>query len=303
MKIECPNCKLTGQVSDINIPPEGRTMDCPRCKTSFFVKKTLTANWADTVTDCPECGFSTFSAERFDICPQCGLVVKNYHQKQKPAARKVTVPADEPAVIDREQMRLELERLDREEKKKRQQYAAGETEPIQEEEQVPPAPVAPAPIQCLGWGAVLVGVVVLVCGVKGLYDYGQLHPAEAVFPEVEDPPGPFGLYLTHGLIPTLQALFGIYAAIAGSWFLKMRPGAGKGLEAAAWSGIAVAVASELVNLIASIRRASSSPSFLYYLVEFAGFMLMTALWTVPLLAAVWYMRRDVVTDAFTPPAP
>ena len=173
---------------------------------------------------------------------------------------------------------------------------------MEEEEPVPPAPVVPLPVQCLGWGSVLVGLVVLACGVKGLYDYGQVHPA-AVFPEVEDPPGPFGLYLTHGLFPTLQALLGMYAAMAGSWFLTMRPGAGKWLEAAAWSGIALAVASELVNLIASIRRASSSPSFMYYLVEFTGFMLMTALWTAPLLAAVWYMRRDVITDAFTPPAP
>ena len=136
---------------------------------------------------------------------------------------------------------------------------------------------------------------------KGLYDYGQIHPAVAVFPEIEEPPGPFRLYLTHGLLPTLQALVGMYAAMAGSLFLKMRPGARKGLEAAAWSVIAFAVASELVNLIASIRRASSSPSFMYYLVEFIGFILMTALWTVPLLAAVWFLRRDVITDTFTPP--
>lgn len=199
-------------------------------------------------------------------------------------------------------LRLELERADREEKKKRQHYAAIEALLMQEEEPAPPAPVVKVQIQYVGWGAVLVGLVVLACGVKGLYDYGQIRPAVAVFPEVEDPPGPFRLYLTHGLLPTLQALVGMYAAMAGSLFLKMRPGARKGLEAAAWSGIAFAVASELVNLIASIRRASSSPSFWYYLVEFIGFILMAALWTVPLLAAVWFLRRHVITDAFTPPA-
>ena len=216
-----------------------------------------------------------------------------------------TVPDEEGPALSADDlglMRLGLESLEREEKKKRQQYAAGETLP-QEEEPVPPAPVMPVPVQYLGRGSVLVGLVVLACGVKGLYDYGQIHPAADVLPEIEEPPGPFRLYLIHGLLPTLQALLGMYTAMAGSQFLKMRPGARKGLEAAAWSGIVFAVASELVNLIASIRRASSSPSFWYYLVEFIGFILMTTLWTVPLLAAVWYLRRDVITDAFTPQTP
>jgi len=34
---------------------------------------------------------------------------------------------------------------------------------------------------------------------------------------------------------------------------------------------------------------------MYYLVEFIGFILMTAFWTVPLLAAVWFLRRNVIT--------
>lgn len=184
--------------------------------------------------------------------------------------------ADDPGL-----MRLGLEDLEREEK---------------EEEQVP--------VQGLGWGSVLVGLVVLACGVKGLYDYGQMHPAADVLPEIEEPPGPFRLYLTNGLRPTLQALLGMYTAMAGSQFLKMRPGARKGLEAAAWSGIAFAVASELVNLIASIRRASSSPAFWYCLVdEFIRFILMATFWTVPLLSAVWYLQRvDPAADE-EPPGP
>ncbi len=193
-------------------------------------------------------------------------------------------------------MSLELERADREEKKKRRHYAAGEAFPMPEEEPVPAAPVVEVPIEYVGKVAVLVGFVVLLCGVKGLCDYGQFQPAAAVLPELEDTPGPFRLYLTHGLIPTLQALVGMYTVTAGSLYLKMRPGSRKWLEAAAWSGIAFAVASELANLIASISRASSSPSFMYYLVEFLGFILMTAFWIVPLLAAVWFLRRDVITD-------
>ena len=192
-------------------------------------------------------------------------------------------------------MRPKPARADREEKRKRQYCAACEALLMQEEEPVPPAPVVKVPLQYIGWGVILVGLVVLAYGVKGLYDYGQIQPAAAGFPDVEDTPGPFRLYLTNGLLPTLQALVGMYAAVAGYRYLKMLPRARKWLEAVAWSGIAFAVASELVNLIASIRRASSSPSVMYYLVEFIGFILMTAFWTVPLLAVIWFLRRNVIT--------
>jgi Domain of unknown function (DUF4388) len=187
------------------------------------------------------------------------------------------------------------------ERKKPQYCAACQALLNREEEPVPPAPVVADPIPYVGWGAVLVGLVLLAGSVTGLYDYGQLRPAKLPLPELERPPGPLSLYLAHGLLPTLQALLGIYTAIAGSRFLKLRAGAGKWLEGAAWGGIAFAAASELGNMIASIRRASSSPSFWYYLVEFIGFILMTAFWTAPLLAAVWFLRRYVSTGAFAPP--
>jgi hypothetical protein len=47
-----------------------------------------------------------------------------------------------------------------------------------------------------------------------------------------------------------------------------------------------------------IRRSSSSASLMYYLVGLADSMLMAALWSAPLLAAIWYLRRDVIRDEF-----
>ena len=214
-----------------------------------------------------------------------------------------TVPHEQVPADDLCLMRQELlENLEREKRKERQQYAAIDTF-LRQDEPVHEAPVITVPVQYLGRGAVLVGLVMLACGVKGLLEYSQIHPAAAAFPEIEKTPGPFGLYLANGLIPTLQALLGMYTALAGSWFLQMRPRAGKRLEVAAWCAIAFAVVSGLDNMIASIKRASSSPSFWYYLVEFAGFILMAALWTVPLLALLWFLRRYDISDVSIPPAP
>ena len=191
-------------------------------------------------------------------------------------------------------MRLKPERVDREEKKKSRYCAACRSLLMQEEYLKPPEPVVDISIPYIGWGFVLVGIVVMAYGMKGLYDYGQIQPAVPEFAWQADSPGPFRLYLTHGLFPTLEAIVGMYAAIAGSLYLNMWPVARKLLRAAAWSGIALAVTNEVFNLIVLIR-ATSSRSYLYYLVEFIAFITMTTFWTVPLLALIWFLRRDFIT--------
>jgi predicted Zn finger-like uncharacterized protein len=300
MKIECPNCKLTGQVSDANIPPEGRGMECPRCKTDFFIQKSPTANWADTVTDCPQCGYSTFSAERFDICPKCGLVVKDYKEKRgkQPGSGKGDIPAAEPVKVDRERMRQDLERLEREEQRKRQQRLESAGIPLPPPETVPDAVEAPAAVKYLGWAFILLSLVVLAYGGKGVYDYVKITPAQAVTSPYEDPPSSFRLYLTHGLSPIVMVSLGFYFMVAGSQFLTMRPWARKGVEAASWLGIIFIVVRELVSLFVSVSRASGDATIGYYLVELAGFILMATFWSSPLLAAIWCLRKDFIKDAF-----
>lgn len=41
MKILCPKCDFTGEISDAGIPPEGKHLTCPKCKHRFLVEKNL----------------------------------------------------------------------------------------------------------------------------------------------------------------------------------------------------------------------------------------------------------------------
>ena len=303
MKIECPHCQLTGQVSDASVPTEGRQMECPRCKASFHVEKSVTASWADTLTDCPKCGYSNFSGERFDICPDCGLVAKDYNAQRarqgaaRPAPREAEGPAVRPAGGDSERMRQDLQRLQRAEEEKHRNYA-GDQLPPPGEQQVPDAPEVPTPVTYVGWGFVGVGLIVAIWGCIEFSGYWQLAPAKAVASEFDEPPSAAMLYLTRGFLPTVQILLGFYAAVAGSQFLKMRPWARKGAEGAAWSGVAYAALCEVAGLIAWIRRSSSSASFAYYLVGVADTLMMTAIWSAPLVLTILYLRGDTITEAF-----
>ena len=298
MKIECPNCKLSGQVSDVNIPPEGRAMECPRCKQSFTVKRSAPANWAETLTDCPRCGYSTYSGERFDICPSCGLAARDRGARETGRTKGLEAgrPTERPAA-DGERMRQDLERLVREEENRRRQYA-GEAAPPPDEQTVPESVVAPAPVRYLGWGFVALGILLAAWGVKDFSDYRALAGAPAASSGLAEPSGPVRLYLGHGLLPTLQVLLGVYAVAAGSQFLKMRQWSRRGVEAAAWSGIAYAAVRELAKLVEWLRISSDSASFLYYFAGIADALLMTAIWTLPLLAAIWYLRGDAIGEAF-----
>lgn len=39
MKVVCPKCEFSGNMRDELIPPEGKSINCPKCKASIFVKK------------------------------------------------------------------------------------------------------------------------------------------------------------------------------------------------------------------------------------------------------------------------
>jgi predicted Zn finger-like uncharacterized protein len=303
MRIECPNCKLTGQVSDINIPPEGRYMDCPRCKTNFFIQKKAAANWAETLSECPRCGFSTYSTERFDICPQCGLNAKVYHEqlRNQPTARKAEPTTKEPAAVDRETMRQELERLERKEAEKRQRRSESIAAPVLPghlDELGPAVSLAPPPVRYLGWCFMAAASAVMAYGLKGWYGYWILKPAQVVMTRYEDVPGPYKLFIYYGLQPLVQMLLGLFGILATYQFLKMRPGARRLVEASAWSGVVFVVGSEVANMLGWVSRSSSSASFLYYLVGLTDSLLKAAFWSAPLLAAIWYLRRDVIRDEF-----
>ena len=299
MRIDCPNCKLSGQISDIKIAPEGQYIDCPRCKSSFFVQKSAASSTAETLSDCPECGYSTFTDDRFDICPQCGLVAGTHNKLyKKPEKRQKEVPADnEPVTVDKERVRQDLERLRREEENKRNQFAGQELllPPI---ELPTEALIVPDPLRYLSWAIMAIGVLVLLSGGKGFIEYWNFTPAETVTLLPEERPGSMKLFFVHGLLPTLRLLLGAYIAAAGSQFLKMRTWAKKAVELAVWSGIMYVIVGEAYELAGWIHRSSGSGSFLYYFLGVIDTLLMISLWSAPLLAAIWYMRRGSFDEVF-----
>jgi len=84
MEIECPSCHLVGKINELELPPDGRRLNCPRCKNSFHVAKPpVAAGNKRLMNNCPSCQYSTFTDEMFAVCPKCGLTADNYHEKSR----------------------------------------------------------------------------------------------------------------------------------------------------------------------------------------------------------------------------
>jgi predicted Zn finger-like uncharacterized protein len=300
MKITCPECGLSGQVSDANIPEVGRNMVCPRCKSTFPVQRTAPVDWADSMSDCPDCGYSSFTGERFDICPKCGLVAREHNERtrQRPLPLQSGAAPVEQGGEERDYVRRELERLERDEKLRERQRAENLGVPLRDEVEAPPAPRIPDVVKYTGWACILAGLVLIASSCHGFYAYHMFVPAEPDVILNEEPPGAFTVYCSHGLSPTLQALLGVYTVVAGVMFLKMRSLSRKLIEAAVWGGITCVVGFQIADLVGWFRRSSGVPSFFYYFTGIMNALLMTAVWSAPLFAALWFLQGEAIDKAF-----
>ncbi|KAF0216827.1 MAG: Zinc finger-domain-containing [Geobacteraceae bacterium] len=305
MNIQCPNCKITGQISDAKIPPEGLFMNCPKCKTGFEVRKTAASNWQETMSDCPVCQYSTFSDERFDICPNCGLVIKDYMQQQrekrgrgeKPLAERKAPPEERKVDQARERLRLEEElRRFEEEQRARRTYTIQDTMNAAAEEVPAVAAEIPLPVKVLGWLSITVAALLIILGGKGLDAYSAWTPPEDVY--LEEPPSKLAVFFTYGLLPGVQLCLGLFALVFAGQYLKLRSWARDCLEKTFWAGLAVAFIYEITMLVIFVRKSSSGAGFGYYAVGVMDMLLMLVLWSAPVLVAIRFLREQKGSDIF-----
>lgn len=303
MKIECPNCHLGGQVSDINVPPEGLNMECPRCKTSFFVKRQQAASWHDTASDCPVCQYSTFSDERFDICPRCGVVVKEYNERKSkgggggrqlpPAPPLREAPIDLAEVGRRAE--ADLRRLEEQSAKRRFAQEAHPPPPAAEEVVKVELPLQ---VTLTGWAYVVAAAIATVySGLQISSYYAQLREVAGDQLLADEFAASHSVW--EGLVfPGVQILLAAATIVVALFFLRLRPWARKGLEYLSWGGISYLALAELVSLFNWIRRSPDGSSFLYYFIGVVTTLVMLAIWVAPLLGAIWFLRDERIGGAF-----
>ncbi len=281
MKIECPNCRLVGEINEQEVPLDGRYLDCPRCKTGFQVKKPANKSWnPDMMNLCPVCSYSTFTDEMFEICPTCGLKGSEYN------AKKQRQQEDARAIAD-------LERLNR---------SLRSDDFIQ-----PPAREVeseilrlPATIRYTGLAFMILVALLGSYGLFGLVRY--YRDQESLLARINEtllePVSSTTLFLDYGLGPWVLTLYAVVMLVLSGLFMRGGRWTLKGLELGAWTGLAMGVIYEIIDYVSYIRRSSDSPSIAYYLVGLVNALFMVGVWIAVPLALVWWLRNDRLRKDF-----
>lgn len=278
MKLECPSCHLTGKINEVELPPEGRYVSCPRCKTSFHVAKPPPAGNSPLMSMCPACQYSTFSDEMFDVCPKCGLKAGDHPEKRRQQEERELMRHDRD-VLTRSHRNPDLVR-------------------VTPQESVPERGAGPEPVRVTGWICIAAGGALFCYGLTGLATYYGKDWQAILSEPLLEPVSKTRVFFSIGFLPWLITLFSAWLITVASQFLALRGWARKGLMRCAWGGIAVAAIAEVADFINWVRVSSSTPSFSYYAIGVVSTLFMILLWSAPCCALLWYLQREAIHREF-----
>ncbi|HJV34009.1 DUF4388 domain-containing protein [Geomonas sp.] len=141
----------------------------------------------------------------------------------------------------------------------------------------------------------LLGVALLCYGLYGLTAYygGEW---EKMLPEGE-PVSKVAVFFRFGFLPWLFTLFGAFFFMVARRFQLLRLNSRRQMQVAAATGVAVSAAYETAQFFSWLRLAET-PSFHYYAIGAGDALLRTALFSMPFLALLRYLRSKAVVREF-----
>lgn len=305
MKIECPGCKLSGNIDDATVPATGLAMTCPRCKKPFTIEKTaFSAETAAAMLDsCPKCQYSTFSDEKFAVCPKCGLVVADYqrvqlaarqNQKRHSAASSSRPPSEQGVAP---LPKLSSEQLQQEEEARRKyglDKVPGVIEIAEDTVAAGPSMETQLPILIAGWGVIAAALILAGFGVSGIMEYlDKLKEAQAAMAAAEETRSGSVLFFQFFLFPTLSVIFAAVLLVFAAQFLAMKKWSISAMQGGAWAGVGLLSLMKISDMIFWFRRASTDASIGYYAMGVFGDVLLLLLYIAPFMALAEYLKSPL----------
>lgn len=283
MRIECPNCKASGNVNDLEIPDDGMILACPRCKESFRVEKPRKkATSAFATNTCPSCGYSTFCEEVFDECPHCGLDVKvALARKREEAAQKRELELRNQSVRPDTTVAMPL--------------PSGVKVPtaaaVAEKPAISLANFANGfdPVAAVGWGIAAWAAIFLLLGGWGVIDYLGSDIQTQLSERSVEPVSALQVFWGYGFLPWVKLIYGLVALIAAFGFLQRAVWGMQAVQQVVIGSLVLIPVYEIGQYILWIVK-SIAPPWWAYLVEGLSTLLISALCMVPLYFLLIYLK-------------
>jgi predicted Zn finger-like uncharacterized protein len=274
MKISCPKCNASGNIPDHEIPEDGRFLSCPKCKHGFDVKKPKATANEYLVDSCPSCAYSTFGDERFGTCPKCGVVIKAFIDRQREEKTRV-----------REQELLT------------KKFTRDEAPPPVEVESKPVADFIENlhPVNLIGWGSLIVALVIFLMGFFGMFDYYGNDIQAQLTAQREEQVSAWYVFTHYGLLPWIQVVFGGALLAVSAVFLKRQAQARRALIWLLWGVIAFVPVSMTIKFV----RWWIEPiphTWGGYSIELFNILFMSSLVGIPLFLLIRFLEDRRITS-------
>jgi predicted Zn finger-like uncharacterized protein len=281
MKISCPQCGASGNLPDHEIPEEGRFLSCPKCKHGFDVKKPKATTNEYLVDSCPSCAFSTFGEERFGTCPKCGVVIKTFVERQREEMNR----AREQQILTRKFSRDISPSVPMPGGSSMSSAQAPSPAPESKSVDIGEMIENLHPVNLIGWGCVLAGVVILLIGIFGMFEYHGTDYETKINEQnfllgIEEKVSGLKIFLQYGLVAWIKTLYGAMLLAVAVFFLQKQAQARQALGWMLWAFIAF-VPAYFLSVMVSHYFEPSSRSFMTYAMEFLQLVVFSALAGVP----------------------
>jgi len=305
MKIECPGCKLSGTIDDSTVPATGLAMTCPRCKRPFTVERPASESLSAVamMNSCPKCQYSTFTEEKFAICPNCGLIVADFQKEQlalRQNQRSRPVPPPQrhmPGQSAAPIPRLSPEQMQKEEAARKKYGLDNTPVSIEAADDLFSARISvetPLPVLITGWGVIIAAIVLISFGISGIMEYqAKVIAAEASIAALEEAQSGSAIFCQFLLFPLLSVLFSLVMLILGSQFLTMKKWSIASMRNGAWVGVGILALMKVADIFFWCRRASTDASFSYYAVGVLGDVVLLVLYIAPFLVLAEYLQSHL----------
>jgi hypothetical protein len=284
MKISCPKCGANGNLPDHEIPEAVRFLSCPKCKQGFDVNKPRATTNEYRVDVCPACAYSTFGDECFGTCPNCGVVIKAFIDRQREEMTRVrdqeilnrkfsrdTSPVPKSTISDSSSA-----------------SSASSPSPSIEKISIGEFIENLHPVNLVGWGCLLVAVVILVMGSIGLFEYYWSDIQARLTDQLDEQVSAWYVFLHYGMLPWVMVLYGGALLAVSTFFLKRKEQSRQVLAWLLWAIIAYVPVSMTVSFvrwwIEPISHAWGG-----YLIGVFNILFMTALLGIPLYLLINFL--------------
>jgi hypothetical protein len=171
----------------------------------------------------------------------------------------------------------------------------------------------PASVTIIGWIFIGVAGIMIFSGTTGMISFACMKQAEGknYLPMPEGLPGHlkimWGIFRYFDSLAIIQILFALFVIIACIYFLKLRAWARAALEGISWlgllfvAGFGIFWVTSWINATSgmAVAEGATGPPPIYGLIGIVIGVTMMAIWAVPLVVIITFLRSIGMRETFT----